>query len=187
MVVFRSLLVPIKAALMNLLSIGAALGVVTLVFQEGWGAGLLGIEPGPIEPFLPVMMFAIIFGLSMDYEVFIVSRIREEWTRSGDPRGSVRSGLAATGRVVTAAAAIMICVFASFMFGADNKVIMMFGLGLATAVFLDAFVIRVILLPAVMDLAANATWWLPNWLDRLLPHLGIEGDTSQPSAVPDGE
>jgi RND superfamily putative drug exporter len=175
MMVFRSVLVPVKAALMNLLSIGAALGVVTLVFQEGWGAGLLGIEPGPIEPFLPVMMFAIIFGLSMDYEVFIVSRIREEWTKTGDPRGAVRSGLAATGRVVTAAAAIMICVFASFMFGADNKVIMMFGLGLATAVFLDAFVIRVILLPAVMDLAANATWWLPKWLDRLLPHLGIEG------------
>jgi len=176
MVVFRSVLVPLKAAAMNLLSIGAALGVVTLVFQEGWGAGLLGIEPGPIEPFLPVMMFAIIFGLSMDYEVFIVSRIREEWTRSGDPRAAVRSGLAATGRVVTAAAAIMICVFGSFMFGADNKVIMMFGLGLATAVFLDAFVIRVILLPAVMDLAANATWWLPKWLDRILPHLGIEGE-----------
>ena len=178
MVVFRSILVPIKAAAMNLLSIGAALGVVTLVFQEGWGAGLLGIEPGPIEPFLPVMMFAIIFGLSMDYEVFIVSRIREEWTTSGDPRQAVRSGLAATGRVVTAAAAIMICVFGSFMIGTDDKVIMMFGLGLATAVFLDAFLIRVILLPAVMDLAANATWWLPRWLDSLLPHLGIEGPRS---------
>ena len=172
--VFRSLLVPIKAAVMNLLSIGAALGVVTLVFQEGWGAGLLGIEPGPIEPFLPVMMFAIIFGLSMDYEVFIVSRIREEWTEHGDPRAAVRNGLAATGRVVTAAATIMVCVFAAFMFGGD-KVIMMFGLGLATAVFLDAFLIRVILLPAVMDLAANATWWLPGWLDRLLPNVGIEG------------
>jgi RND superfamily putative drug exporter len=174
MVVFRSILVPIKAAAMNLLSIGAALGVVTLVFQEGWGAGLLGIEPGPIEPFLPVMMFAIIFGLSMDYEVFIVSRIREEWSRSGDPRDAVRRGLAATGRVVTAAAAIMIFVFASFMLGGD-KIIKMFGLGLATAVFIDAFLIRVILLPAVMDLAANATWWLPKWLDRLLPRVGIEG------------
>ena len=182
MVVFRSILVPVKAALMNLLSIGAALGVVTLVFQEGWGAGLLGVEPGPIEPFLPVMMFAIIFGLSMDYEVFIVSRIREEWTAGGDPRGAVRSGLAATGRVVTAAAAIMICVFASFMIGTDDKVIMMFGLGLATAVFLDAFLIRVILLPAVMDLAANATWWLPKWLDRVLPHLGIEGPADKGSA-----
>jgi len=182
MVVFRSVLVPIKAAAMNLLSIGAALGVVTLVFQEGWGAGLLGIEPGPIEPFLPVMMFAIIFGLSMDYEVFIVSRIREEWTKSGDPRGAVRSGLAATGRVVTAAATIMICVFASFMLGADDKVIMMFGLGLSTAVFIDAFLIRVILLPAVMDLAANATWWLPSWLDRILPTLDVEGAEKASSA-----
>jgi RND superfamily putative drug exporter len=164
---------------MNLLSIGAALGVVTLVFQEGWGAGLLGVEPGPIEPFLPVMMFAIIFGLSMDYEVFIVSRIREEWSRSGDPRDAVRRGLAATGRVVTAAAAIMIFVFGSFMLGGD-KIIKMFGLGLATAVFIDAFLIRVILLPAVMDLAANATWWLPKWLDRLLPRVGIEGPAEQP-------
>ena len=171
--VFRSILVPVKAAIMNLLSIGAALGVVTLVFQDGYGAGLLGVEKGPIEPFLPVMMFAIVFGLSMDYEVFIVSRIREEWTKSGDPRAAVRSGLAATGRVVTAAAAIMVFVFASFMFG-DDKIIKMFGLGLATAVFLDAFLIRVVLLPAVMDLAANATWWLPNWLDRILPRVSIE-------------
>jgi RND superfamily putative drug exporter len=173
MAVFRSILVPIKAAVMNLLSIGAALGVVTLVFQYGWGASLLGVEPGPIEPFLPVMMFAIVFGLSMDYEVFIVSRIREEWVRTGDPRGSVRTGLAATGRVVTAAALIMVLVFASFMLGGE-KTISMFGLGLATAVFLDAFLIRVILLPAVMDLAANATWWLPGWLDRLLPKIPIE-------------
>ena len=119
------------------------------------------------------MMFAIVFGLSMDYEVFIVSRIREEWTKSGDPRAAVRSGLAATGRVVTAAAAIMVFVFASFMFG-DDKIIKMFGLGLATAVFLDAFLIRVILLPAIMDLAANATWWLPKWLDRILPRVSIE-------------
>ena len=183
MLVFRSVLVPLKAAVMNLLSIGAALGVVTLVFQEGWGAGLLGIEPGPIEPFLPVMMFAIIFGLSMDYEVFIVSRIREEWSRSGDPRDAVRRGLAATGRVVTAAAAIMIFVFGSFMLGGD-KIIKMFGLGLATAVFIDAFLIRVILLPAVMDLAANATWWLPKWLDRLLPRVGIEGPAEAPPADP---
>jgi len=174
MLVFRSLIVPLKAALMNLLSIGAALGVVTLVFQEGYGAGLLGVQPGPIEPFLPVMMFAIIFGLSMDYEVFIVSRIREEWLATDDARLSVRNGLAATGRVVTAAAAIMICVFASFMFGGD-RVIKMFGLGLATAVFIDAFVIRVILLPAVMDLAARASWWLPAWLDRLLPNVAVEG------------
>ena len=181
--VFRSILVPVKAALMNLLSIGSALGVVTLVFQKGYGAGLLGVEKGPIEPFLPVMMFAIVFGLSMDYEVFIVSRIREEWTKSGDPRDAVRKGLAATGRVVTAAAAIMVLVFASFMFG-DDKIIKMFGLGLATAVFLDAFLIRVILLPAVMDLAANVTWWLPAWLDRLLPHVGIEAP-AEPDADED--
>ena len=171
--VFRSILVPLKAAIMNLLSIGAALGVVTLIFQEGWGAGLLGVETGPIEPFLPVMMFAIVFGLSMDYEVFIVSRIREEWLKTGDPKAAVRNGLAATGRVVTAAAAIMVFVFASFIFG-DDKIIKMFGVGLATAVFLDAFLIRVVLLPAVMDLAANVTWWIPGWLDRLLPNVSIE-------------
>ena len=117
----------------------------------------------------------------MDYEVFIVSRIREEWTVTGDPRLAVRNGLAATGRVVTAAATIMICVFAAFMFGGD-KIIMMFGLGLATAVFLDAFLIRVILLPAVMDLAANATWWLPKWLDRLLPNIGIEAPSAPTEA-----
>ncbi|MFN8174237.1 MAG: MMPL family transporter [Solirubrobacteraceae bacterium] len=174
LVVFRSLLIPLQAAVMNLLSIGAALGLVVAVFQDGWLRGLTGIEPGPIEAFLPVMLFAIVFGLSMDYEVFLVSRIREEWARSGDASAAVRDGLARTGRVVTAAATIMVLVFASFILGGE-RVIMMFGFGLAVAVFLDAFVIRVLLLPAVLEILGARTWRLPGWLDRRLPHMAVEG------------
>ena len=180
LVVFRSLVIPVQAALMNLLSIGASLGVVTLIFQEGWGTGLLGIETGPIEAFLPVMLFAIVFGLSMDYEVFLISRIREEWVRSGDGRQAVGDGLAATGRVITAAATIMIVVFASFITGGE-RVIMEFGIGLAVAVFIDAFFIRCLLLPAVLHLCGDATWKLPKWLDRILPHWALELEDEVPA------
>jgi RND superfamily putative drug exporter len=174
MVVFRSLVIPLQAAFMNLLSIGAALGVIVMVFQWGWLDGLMEISRGPIESFIPVMLFAIVFGLSMDYEVFLVSRIHEQWARGSDSRSAVGEGLALTGRVVTAAAAIMICVFLSFMLG-ENRVIKEFGLSLASAVFLDAVVVRCLLLPAVLSILAERTWRIPAWLDRALPHVNIEG------------
>jgi RND superfamily putative drug exporter len=173
LVVFRSLVIPVQAALMNLLSIGAALGVTVAIFQHGWLGGLFGVTAGPIEPWLPVMLFAIVFGLSMDYEVFLVSRIREEWTRRRDPSEAVVHGVASTGRVITAAATIMICVFLSFVLGADRS-IKLFGLSLASAVFLDAFVIRCLLLPAVLELLGRSTWQLPSWLGRRLPRLSVE-------------
>ena len=171
--VFRSVIIPIKAALMNLLSIGAALGFVTLVFQDGKGAGLLGIGTGPIESFVPVLMFAIVFGLSMDYEVFLISRVHEEWERSHDASGAVANGLQTTGRVITAAASIMILVFASFAL-ADDRVIKEFGIGLASAVLFDALIIRCLLVPALMEVLGRHAWWLPSWLERRLPRLAIE-------------
>jgi RND superfamily putative drug exporter len=174
MVVFRSLVIPLQAAVMNLLSIGASLGVIVMIFQWGWLPGLLGVSPGPIESFIPVMLFAIVFGLSMDYEVFLVSRIHEQWTRSGDSRRAVGEGLALTGRVITAAAAIMVCVFLSFVLGED-RVIEEFGLSLASAVFLDALVVRCMLLPALLHIVGARAWRFPGWLDRLLPRLNIEG------------
>ncbi len=174
MVVFRSLVIPLQAAFMNLLSIGASLGVIVVVFQWDWLDGVAEISKGPIESFIPVMLFAIVFGLSMDYEVFLVSRIHEQWARGADARHAVGEGLALTGRVVTAAAAIMICVFLSFMLGED-RVIKEFGLSLASAVFLDAIVIRCLLLPAVLTLIGERTWQIPAWLDRALPRLNIEG------------
>src|SRR6266540_3215010 len=173
LVVFRSLLIPLQAALMNLLSIAAALGVVQAIFQRGWLGGLLGIQPGPIEAFIPVMVFAIVFGLSMDYEVFLVSRIHEEWQHRGDASAAVREGLARTGRVITAAAAVMVVVFASFAMG-DDRVLKLFGIAMATAVFLDAILIRTILLPAVLQLFGRRTWAFPGRLDRRLPRLAIE-------------
>ncbi len=173
LVVFRSLVIPVQAALMNLLSIGAALGVTVAIFQNGWLGGLFGVSPGPIEPWLPVMLFAIVFGLSMDYEVFLVSRIREEWTRRRDPSEAVVQGIASTGRVITAAATIMICVFLSFVFGAD-RAIKLFGLSLASAVFLDAFVIRCLLMPAVLELLGRRTWQMPAWLGRRLPRVALD-------------
>jgi putative drug exporter of the RND superfamily len=174
-IVFRSLLVPLKAAVMNVLSIGAAYGVIVAIFQWGWGKGLVGLdETVPINPFVPLIMFAILFGLSMDYEVFLLSRIREEWLRSGDSHTSVVDGLGATARVITSAALIMISVFLGFVVG-DDVTIKMFGIGLATAVLLDATVVRMVLVPATMALLGNANWWLPGWLDRLLPHLDLEG------------
>jgi RND superfamily putative drug exporter len=172
---FRSVIIPIKAAVMNLLSIGAALGFVTLIFQDGHGAGLLGIGTGPIESFVPVLMFAIVFGLSMDYEVFLISRVHEEWERTGDASRSVARGLQTTGRVITAAAAIMVLVFASFALG-DDRVIKLFGLGLASAVFFDAVIIRCLLVPALMEIFGRRAWWLPAWLDRRLPRLKIEAE-----------
>ena len=176
MMVFRSLLVPLKAVIMNMLSIGGAYGIVVAVFGWGWGASLFNTAGGPIEPFLPMMMFAIVFGLSMDYEVFLLSRVKEEFDRTGDPKGSVADGLAATARVITAAAAIMIVVFAGFVLE-DNRIIKMFGLGLASAVFLDATFVRMLLVPATMELLGARNWWLPKWLDRILPTLNVEGGT----------
>ncbi len=173
MIVFRSVLVPLKAVVMNLLSIAAAYGVVVLVFQQGWLGSWIGVDAGPIEPFIPMMLFAIVFGLSMDYEVFLLSRVREEFDRSGDARGSVADGLASTARVITAAAAIMVVVFGSFVFE-DNRAIKMFGLGLAVAVLLDATVVRLLLVPAAMELMGARNWWVPRWLDRLLPRLTID-------------
>jgi RND superfamily putative drug exporter len=189
MAVFRSLLVPLKAVIMNLLSIGAAYGVLVMVFQWGWLSGPLGLEGAPIEPFMPMMLFAIVFGLSMDYEVFLLSRIREEWTRTGDSHTSVADGLAATARVITAAAAIMVFVFGSFMLE-TNRVIKLMGLGLAVAVFLDATVVRMVLVPATMELLGDKNWWLPRWLDRLLPRLDVEGHLEPDDdidAAPTGE
>jgi putative drug exporter of the RND superfamily len=179
LVVFRSVVIPIKAALMNLLSIGAALGFVTLIFQEGHGAGLLGIGTGPIESFVPVLMFAIVFGLSMDYEVFLISRVHEAWEKTHDASRSVAQGLQTTGRVITAAASIMIVVFASFALG-DDRVIKEFGIGLASAVFFDAVIIRCVLVPAVMEVLGERAWWMPHWMARRLPRLAIE-----PEAAPD--
>ena len=174
MAVFRSLLVPIKAVVMNLISIGAAYGVVVAVFQWGWGKALLGIGTGPIEPFIPMMMFAIVFGLSMDYEVFLLSRVKEEYDRGSPNNRAVADGLAATARVITAAAAIMVVVFGSFLLESD-RIIKIFGTGLATAVLLDATIVRLLLVPATMELLGDRNWWLPGWLSRLLPKLEIEG------------
>jgi RND superfamily putative drug exporter len=176
MVVFRSLLVPLVASVMNLLSIGAALGVITAVFQWGWGKSLLGFtKPGPIEVFVPVMMFAILFGLSMDYEVFLVSRMHEEWTRTRDNERAVIVGQAETGRVITAAALIMILVFLSFVLG-GQVVIKLVGVGFAAAIFVDAFIIRTVLVPSLMHVIGPANWWLPGWLDRILPRVHVEPD-----------
>jgi RND superfamily putative drug exporter len=179
LVVFRSLMIPIQAALMNLLSIGAAVGVVQAVFERGWLGGIFGVQAGPIEAFIPVMVFAIVFGLSMDYEVFLVSRIHEEWQHRGDASAAVHEGVTRTGRVITAAAAVMVAVFAAFAANPD-RVLKLFGLAMATAVFLDAIVIRTILLPAVLELLGRRTWTFPSWLDRRLPRLAIE-----PEPVPE--
>ena len=173
MAVFRSVLVALKAALMNLLSIGAAYGVIVAIFQWGWGASVLGVDKGPIEPFLPMMFFAILFGLSMDYEVFLISRIREIYSHSGDNAAAVAEGLAATARVISAAAAIMVAVFLAFVLG-DNRVVKVVGIGLATAIFVDATVVRLILVPATMELLGKANWWMPEWLGRIMPEIHLE-------------
>ena len=175
MAVFRSLLVPLKAVIMNLLSIGAAYGVIVAVFQWGWGENLIGVgKAGPVEAWAPMMLFAIVFGLSMDYEVFLLSRMKEEFDRTGDNATAVADGLAATARVITAAALIMVCVFSAFILG-DNRQLKLFGLGLASAVFIDATIVRMLLVPATMELLGARNWWLPGWLDRLLPKIDVEG------------
>jgi RND superfamily putative drug exporter len=185
-VVFRSALIPLQAAVLNLLSIGAALGVVQAIFERGWLHSLVGAQRSPIEAFIPVIVFAIVFGLSMDYEVFLVSRIHEEWQHRGDASAAIRVGVARTGRVITAAAAVMVVVFSSFA-ASDNHVLKLFGLSLAVAVFLDAVVIRSLLLPAVLELSGRATWRFPAWLDRRLPRLAIEKPAPQPDPIPVSE
>jgi len=186
MAVFRSLLVPLKAVLMNLLSIGSAYGAVVAVFQWGWGASLIGLGgSAPIDPWLPVMMFAIVFGLSMDYEVFLLSRVKEEYDRTGDNELAVADGLAKTARVITAAAAIMVFVFGSFVLDSTRS-IKMFGFGLAVAVLLDATIVRMLLVPATMELLGERNWWLPRWLGRLLPRIDVEGRSSQETGLAPG-
>ena len=183
-VAFRSLLIPATAALMNLLAGAATFGVLTAFFQWGWGTGAFGLgKAGPIEAFLPVVTLAILFGLSMDYQVFLVSRMNEEWAHSRDSRRAVRTGQTETGRVITAAATIMICVFLTFSFLGQRDVAE-FGIGLAAAVALDAFILRTVLVPAAMHLFGNANWWLPRWLDRRLPHLAIEPPEATPTPIP---
>jgi len=176
LIAFRSLLIPIKAAAMNLLSVAAAYGVVTAVFQFGWGASLIGLDQAiPIVSFVPLLMFAILFGLSMDYEVFLLTQMREHFQEHGDARRAVIEGLANTGRVITSAAAIMVCVFTSFVLNGD-PVVKEFGVGLAVAIAIDSTLVRCLLVPAVMVLLGQRAWWLPRWLDRIVPHVSIEGD-----------
>jgi RND superfamily putative drug exporter len=196
MSVFRSLAVAVKAAIMNILSIAAAYGVMTLAGNGGWFGELVGIDdPTPVPAWLPMTMFAVLFGLSMDYEVFLLSRVREEYVRTGDNRRAVADGLANTARVITAAAAIMVTVFGAFVME-DAVFLKLAGIGLATAVFVDATVVRMVLVPATMELLGDRNWWLPRWLDRLLPSIDVEGEavaavaapaTAWPEAEPDTE
>ena len=180
MAVFRSVVIPLKAAVMNLLSISAAYGVIVAVFQWGWAGSIIGVDKtGPIDPWIPVFMFTILFGLSMDYEVFLLSRIREDWRRTGDNAAAVADGLAKTGRVITAAAAIMVCVFGSFVINDPFRVLKVFGLGLAASIFIDATLVRMVLVPSVMEILGRANWWMPRWLDRRVPTLGAEVDVEE--------
>ncbi|MFD8256418.1 MMPL family transporter [Streptomyces werraensis] len=180
--VFRGLLVAVKAAVLNVLSITASYGVVVAVFQWGWGGPALGVSGTvPIESYVPMMMFAIVFGLSMDYEIFLLSRVHEAWRRTRDARGSVAHALEITARVITCAALIMVSVFAAFVVS-DNVVVKMLGLGLAVSVLIDATVVRLLLVPAVMTLLGRHAWWTPHWLDRLLPHIDAEGEGASPAA-----
>ncbi|HEV7761228.1 MAG TPA: MMPL family transporter, partial [Acidimicrobiales bacterium] len=182
-IVFRSILVPAKAAVMNLLSIGASYGVIVAVFQWGWGSSILGVhESIPVSPFVPMIMFAILFGLSMDYEVFLLSRIREQFLRHGDSHRSVIEGLSSTARVITSSALIMTSVFGAFMLSSELT-LKTFGLGLTTAVIIDATLVRMVLVPATMSLLGSANWWVPGWLDRRLPHLDFEGSEPEPVVV----
>jgi RND superfamily putative drug exporter len=182
MLVFRSVLIPIKAAVFNLLSVGASYGAVVAVFQWGWGASLIGVhETVPIMPLAPMLMFAILFGLSMDYEVFLISRIREQYRASGDARRAIVEGVGSTARVITSAALIMISVFGAFILASDSTT-KLFGLGLALAVFLDVTLVRMILVPAAMSLLGDRAWWLPDWLQRHLPTIDLEPAATRPDA-----
>jgi RND superfamily putative drug exporter len=175
MLAFHSAVIPIKAAVMNLLSVGAAYGVVTFVFQEGHGIGLVGLpHPIPIVSYAPLLMFAILFGLSMDYEVFLVSQIQERFHATGDAGEAVVEGLASTGRVITSAALVMVFVFSSFVLNGD-PVVKEFGVGLAVAIALDATVVRCMLVPSVMEVLGRRSWWLPGFLDRVMPQVNVEG------------
>ncbi|MFD3326108.1 MMPL family transporter [Streptomyces sp. NPDC058701] len=184
---FRSIGIPLKAAAMNIAAVASSFGVVVAIFQWGWGSELLGLgSAGPIEPFLPVIMVSVLFGLSMDYQVFLVSRMYEEWLETGDNRRAVRVGLAETSRVINSAAVIMISVFLAFVLSGD-RIIAMFGIALAAAVALDAFVLRTLLVPALMHLLGGANWWLPGWLDRRLPRISIEPPEQRPDTVLPGQ
>ncbi|GGU00649.1 MULTISPECIES: MMPL family transporter [Streptomyces] len=179
---FRSIGIPLKAAAMNVAAVASSFGIVVAIFQWGWGSELLGLgSAGPIEPFLPVIMVSVLFGLSMDYQVFLVSRMYEEWLETGDNRRAVRVGLAETSRVINSAAVIMISVFLAFVLSGD-RVVAMFGIALAAAVALDAFVLRTLLVPALMHMLGGANWWLPRWLDRRLPRISIEAQESRTAA-----
>ena len=173
MVAFRSLLIPVVAAVMNLLAAAASFGLVVAVFQWGWGSSLIGAGTGPVEAFLPIIMIAILFGLSMDYQVFLVSRMHEEWLNTNSNEEAIIRGQANTGRVITAAALIMISVFFSFAFG-GQRIIAEFGIGLGGAVLMDAFILRTVLVPALMHAMGKANWWMPRWLDRVVPHVAVE-------------
>jgi putative drug exporter of the RND superfamily len=173
MVAFRSILVPLVAAAMNLLAVAASFGLVVAVFQWGWGSSLIGSGSGPVESYLPIIMIAILFGLSMDYQVFLVSRMHEEWNHTGDNEKAITYGQANTGRVITAAALIMIAVFFSFAFG-GQRIIAEFGIGLGGAVLIDAFILRTVLVPALMHFIGRANWWIPRWLDRVIPRVALE-------------
>jgi RND superfamily putative drug exporter len=184
MMVFRSLVLPLKAVIMNLLSVGAAYGVMVAVFQWGWAGSVIGIgETGPIDPWIPVALFVVLFGLSMDYEVFLLSRIREEWLRTHENSTAVADGLAVTGRIITAAAAIMFCVFASFVIKDPLHILKVFGLGLATAVLVDATLVRMVLVPSIMEILGPVNWWMPRWMDRSIPKIGVEV-TPTPAPAP---
>jgi RND superfamily putative drug exporter len=173
MIAFRSILIPLTAALMNVLAVAASFGLVVAVFQWGWGSSLIGAGSGPVEAYLPIIMIAILFGLSMDYQVFLVSRMHEEWAHTGDNETAIVRGQAYTGRIITAAAFIMVCVFFSFAFG-GQRIIAEFGIGLGGAVLIDAFVIRTVLVPALMHFFGKANWWMPAWMDRLIPNVALE-------------
>jgi RND superfamily putative drug exporter len=174
---FRSIVIPLTAGLMNLISIGAAFGVVTAVFENGWGVSVVGLSDEiAIVSFVPLMMFAILFGLSMDYEVFLMTHIKEAWERTGDNRKAVIDGVAHTGRVITSAALIMVSVFFAFVINGDPTV-KQFGVGMGVAVAVDATIVRCLLVPAVMTLLGRANWWFPRWLDRIVPNFSIEGES----------
>src|SRR6202034_3841034 len=183
---FRSVVIATKAAIMNLLSIGAAYGVIVAIFQWGWGASLIGVHTtSPIPAYVPMMVFAIVFGLSMDYEVFLLSRVHEAWIGTGDAHRSVAIGIGSTARVITTAAAIMVTVFASFILN-DQIAVKMLAIGMAVAVFIDASLVRMILVPAIMSLLGAKAWWMPRWLEPVLPQLHLESSAVAHAAGPAG-